>query len=106
MSSAMLIAGPILVDAFKRAGKLVLSDAQVEEIGGEMIEIVQNPAAAAVASVSAFRQRRNSLVGTPGNVASKPLLFPPPPPKKGARRTKRGGKKMRKTRRPARVFKY
>lgn len=104
IGSAMLIAGPILVDAFKRAGKLVLSDAQVEEIGGEIIETLQNPAAAAVASVSAFK-RRGSLPSI-GNVGSKPLLFPPPPPKKGGRRTKkRGMKKMRNTRRP-RFFKY
>ena len=104
LGSAMLIAGPILVDAFKRAGRLVLSDTQVEEIGGEIIETLQNPGAAALASVSAFKRR-----GSLGNVAgpSKPLLFPPPPPKKAGRRTKKGGmKKMRKTRRPARLFKY
>ena len=112
LTSAMLIAGPILVDAFKRAGKLVLSDAQVEEIGGEMIEIIQNPAAAAVASVSAFK-RRGSLPSI-GNVAGPSTKFPPPPPKNtlfapktgGGRRTKKGGKKkMRKTHRKP-LFKY
>ena len=105
IGSAMLIAGPILVDAFKRAGKLVLSDAQVEEIGGEIIDTIQNPAATALASVSAFK-RRGSTAG-PGSKA----LIPLPPPKnpfaKGGKKTrKRGLKKMKKTRRPARLFKY
>jgi len=105
IGSAMLIAGPILVDAFKRAGKLVLSDAQVEEIGGEIIDTIQNPAAAAVASFSSLK-RRGSTAG-PGSKALLPLPPPKNPFAKGGKKArKRGLKKMKKTRRPARLFKY
>lgn len=110
IGSAILVAGPILVDAFKRAGKLVLSEAQVEEIGGDIIETIQNPAGSAISSISTMTKgRRASIIGGPQSKALTPL--PPasknPFAKIGGRRTKkRNMKKLKKTRRPARFFKY
>jgi len=123
VSSAILAATPIIIDAFKRAGKLVLSDEQVEQIGGDIVETIQNPPAAATAVFSSMTRNRRGSIGGPQSKA----LPPPPPntgkrgqqaapaffslPETGGRRTrnkKRGLKKARKTRRGVRtpLFKY
>ena len=104
IGSAILIAGPILADAFKRAGKLVLSEAQVEEIGGDIIETIQNPAASAISSFKRM-ERRGSTKALPPPPSAKNNMFGLPT--KGGKRTKkRNMKKLKKTRRPARFFKY
>ena len=123
VSTAILAATPIIIDAFKRAGKLVLSDEQVEQIGGDIVETIQNPPAAATAVFSSMTRNRRGSIGGPQSKA----LPPPPPntgkrgqqaapaffslPETGGRRTrnkKRGLKKARKTRRGVRtpLFKY
>ena len=111
VSTAILAATPIIIDAFKRAGKLVLSDEQVEQIGGDIVETIQNPPAAATAVFSSMTRNRRGSIGGPQSKA-----LPPPPsaknnifglPTKGGKRTKkRNMKKLKKTRRPARFFKY
>ena len=106
IGSAILVAGPILIDAFKRAGKLVLSEAQVEEIGGEIIETIQNPAASAISSISSMK-RRGSTIAPPSKALPPSLQASKNPFAKGGKRTKkRNMKKLKKTRRPARFFKY
>ena len=123
VSTAIIAATPIIIDAFKRAGKLVLSDEQVEQIGGDIVETIQNPPAAATAVFSSMTRNRRGSIGGPQSKA----LPPPPPntgkrgqqaapaffslPETGGRRTrnkKRGLKKARKTRRGVRtpLFKY
>jgi len=111
VSTAILAATPIIIDAFKRAGKLVLSDEQVEQIGGDIVETIQNPPAAATAVFSSMtRGRRGSIGGPPSKAlpsssSAKNNIFGLPT--KGGKRTKkRNMKKLKKTQRPVRFFKY
>jgi len=111
VSTAILAATPIIIDAFKRAGKLVLSDEQVEQIGGDIVETIQNPPAAATSVINSMtRNRRGSIGGPPSKAlpsssSAKNNIFGLPT--KGGKRTKkRNMKKLKKTQRPVRFFKY
>ena len=111
VSTAILAATPIIIDAFKRAGKLVLSDEQVEQIGGDIVETIQNPPAAATSVINSMtRNRRGSIGGPPSKAlpsssSAKNNIFGLPT--KGGKRTKkRNMKKLKKPRRPVRFFKY
>ena len=106
VSASILLVTPLLVEAFKSAGKLVVPAQTVEDVAENIVEAVKNPGAAAT---YALARRRGSIGGPAANLVAppKPLTMALGKPiGKGGRRTKKGGKKkMRKTRRP-RFFKY
>lgn len=105
VSASILLVTPLLVEAFKSAGKLVVTSQTVEDVAENIVEAVKNPAAAAS---NALAKRRGSTAGPANLVAPpKPPTLPlAPPAKKGGRKTKkRGTKKSKKTRRTT-LFKY
>jgi hypothetical protein len=109
MTASMVLVTPLLVEAVKTAGRIFVPPQTVEDVAENIVEAVKNPM---VAATNAISKRRASVVAPP----SKALPLPGPPPKnnmfglptKGSskRTKKRNMKKLKKTRRPARFFKY
>lgn len=104
VSASILLVTPLLIEAIKSAGKIIVPAQTVEDVAENIVEAVKNPMAAAT---NAMNKRRGSTAGPASIVAPpKPATLPLGKPMgKGGRKTKkRGTKKMRKTRRS--LFKY
>ena len=108
MTASMVLVTPLLVEAVKTAGRIFVPPQTVEDVAENIVEAVKNPMATAVGAISKRRGSTTaaSIVAPPSKPLP-PLPAPKNPFAKGGKRTKkRGLKKARKTRRPARFFKY
>jgi hypothetical protein len=105
MTASMVLVTPLLVEAVKTAGRIFVPPQTVEDVAENIVEAVKNPMATAVGAIN---RRRGSTTAASIVAPPKPATLPlGKPTGKGGRKTKkRGLKKLKKTRRPARLFKY